>query len=41
MQHWYVYYKLPRDQVAGIAHKVRAMIDALGTQRCIERFGDL
>lgn len=29
MQHWYVYYKLPRAQAAQIAARVRLMQDAL------------
>lgn len=30
MQHWYIYYKVPRAQVAPVAAQARAMLDALG-----------
>jgi hypothetical protein len=30
MEHWYVYYKVPAEQIATVANRVRAMFNALG-----------
>ena len=30
MEHWYVYYKVPADDTAAVADRVRAMFNALG-----------
>ncbi len=30
MEHWYVYYKVPAAETAAVAHRVRAMFNALG-----------
>ena len=35
MQHWYVYYKLPRAQVAATAARVRAMLDAVAASTSV------
>ncbi len=35
MQHWYVYYKLPRTQAAETAARVRAMQDALAATTAV------
>jgi hypothetical protein len=35
MQHWYVYYKLPRAQIAETAARVRAMQDALAATTAV------
>lgn len=31
MEHWFVYYKLPRREALSLAPRVRAMMDALAT----------
>ncbi|MGE5338975.1 MAG: DUF4936 family protein [Gemmatimonadota bacterium] len=36
MQHWYVYYKLPRERFGETAAQVRAMIDLLGTSAAVK-----
>ncbi len=44
MEHWYVYYKVPAAEKPAVAHRVRAMFNALGaaapesmTPRLLER----